>query len=182
MSNVKSIIRINGETYIFKDTQAITYANDMDLPAANQYTARKNVGLENVDNTSDADIIKSIYPVGSIYMSFNSTLPSAIAAIGTWQAVTGGYVLKTVTSGTGGTLSNAGNTGSTVLTIDQIPSHSHSYTHAIADGFKYGGGDYGNVRNAQESATTGSAGGGQGHTHTAGMPANVAIYMWKRTA
>lgn len=55
MSNVKSIIRINGVGYALKDTQAITYANDMGLPAANQYTARKNIGLENVDNTSDAN-------------------------------------------------------------------------------------------------------------------------------
>lgn len=55
MSNVKSIIRINGVDYALKDTQAITYVNDMGLPAAYQYTARKNIGLENVDNTSDAN-------------------------------------------------------------------------------------------------------------------------------
>ena len=29
---------------------------------------------------------------------------------------------------------------------------------------------------------TQAAGGGQGHTHTAGMPANISVYMWKRTA
>lgn len=128
------------------------------------------------------DVISAIYPIGSVYMSFNSTLPAYLAALGTWEAVSAGYVLKTVTSGNGGTLTAAGNTGSTTLTLNQIPSHSHTYTHSYADGYTYGGGVYQNVRNAQSTVSTGNAGGGQGHSHTAGMPANVAVYMWKRTA
>lgn len=127
-------------------------------------------------------IISALYPVGSVYMSFNSALPSCLTAIGTWEAVTGEYVLKTVTSGVGGTLTAAGKTGSTVLTVNQIPSHNHSYTKAYGDGYGYAGGGLPNVRNAESSQSTGYKGGGQGHDHTAGMPANVAVYVWKRTA
>lgn len=129
------------------------------------------------------DIIDLIYPVGSVYISFNSSMPNSLKTGRTWDAVTGNYVLKTVTSGTGGTLTAAGNTGSTTLTTDQIPSHTHQY------------GDYWNVAAgsdkkavAYNTATdntggrTVARGGGNSHNHTAGMPANVAVYMWKRTA
>lgn len=60
-------------------------------------------------------------------------------------------------------------TGSTTLTIDQIPAHTHSYTlwmqkssstsKFIASGTAYG-------HNPPDSLTTGSTGGGKGHTHT----------------
>ena len=128
-------------------------------------------------------LVDMIYPVGSIYMSFNSTMPAYLTAGKTWTAITAGYVLKTVTSGTGGDLTAAGKTGGTTLTVDQIPSHTHVY------------GDYWNLSAGSDkkavawnSITTNqggktiATGGGGSHNHTAGMPANVAIYMWQRTA
>ena len=84
MSNVKSIIRINGVDYALKDTQAITYVNDMGLPAANQYTARKNIGLENVDNTSDANKPVSTAQAAALALKSDKTdtpLKSDIAII-----------------------------------------------------------------------------------------------------
>ena len=98
-------------------------------------------------------------------------------------------MLKTVTSGTGGTTTAAGNTGSHTLTVNEIPSHTHGYPSKhdgflchVSDGsaghqsLTGSGSDYVNYK------TPNNTGGGGGHTHTAGMPANVAVYMWKRTA
>lgn len=72
--------------------------------------------------------------------------------------------------GTGGTDSiAAGNTGSHILTISQIPSHTHGVPY-LYKAYKWGSDDGGNVLpQAQHPATSEvvsiSAGGGQGHTH-----------------
>lgn len=133
-------------------------------------------------------IVDALYPVGSVYISMNSAMPKMLTTGRTWEAITGDYVLRTITSGTGGTLSNAGNTGSTALTVAQIPSHRHStegasnvVTTAGTAGGWVGGSQTAFPVVAQDTYTS-YTGSGNGHTHTAGMPKNVAIYMWKRTA
>lgn len=125
-------------------------------------------------------VMDAIYPVGSVYMSLNSSMPPLLAAGRTWEAVTGDYVLKTTTTETGGTYNTAGDTGSHTLTIDEIPSHTHVYYgwYGTAQGSR----NCPAVDGSTSTYKTRATGGGQGHTHTAGMPQNVAVYMWKRTA
>lgn len=53
-------------------------------------------------------------------------------------------------------------TDSHTLDINQIPAHTHTTPTQPSNGTFAGGGDNGSVNG---SATTGSAGGGQGHTH-----------------
>ena len=132
--------------------------------------------------TAISTVIDALYPVGSTYISMNDTMPTALTTGRTWEAITGGYVLKTVTTGTGGTLTNAGTTGSTTLTVDQIPSHTHELNYGTGSAANGTGGAYNLYLQGGSSETTKARGGGQGHTHTAGMPKNVAVYMWKRTA
>ena len=133
-------------------------------------------------------VIDALYPIGSVYISFNSSMPSYLITNRTWEAITGDYVLKTTTTETGGTYNSVGATGSHTLTVNEIPSHSHNFKYS-ANIAQAGGSDtnYRVIRTgADVSGLTNravtSTGGGLGHTHTAGMPANVAIYMWKRTA
>ena len=128
------------------------------------------------------DVIDALYPVGSTYISMNNTMPAALTTGRTWEAITGGYVLKTIASGTAGEYSAAGNTGSTTLTINQIPAHTHELNYGTGSAANGTGGAYSLYIQGGSSESTQSRGGGQGHTHTAGMPKNVSIYMWKRTA
>lgn len=211
--------------------------------------AEENQIIEALQST----IVDSIYPVGSLYMSINNTMPSFLTQGRTWELLSGNYVLKTISSGTGGQTSNAGNTGSTTLTAAQsgVPAHSHglnSHTHNIPAlsgsaasngvhshalgikeqnsglffeaevlgyeiGTSYANNDWyvntlhlanssSNIRALDNgwhthsvttnASTTGAASGStanngaanasQGHTHTAGMPQNIGVYVWKRTA
>ena len=101
---------------------------------------------------STLDILKAVYPVGSVYIGTNTTNPSTLFGFGTWEKLEGGYIygaysghsqseLKGTdtgsTSGTSGSYSGtsgsysgtsgsySGTSGSTTLTVDQIPSHRH---------------------------------------------------------
>ena len=117
------------------------------------------------------------YPVGSIYMSVNSTNPQDIFG-GTWTQLKDRFLL-----GAGSTY-KAGNTGgaaTVTLTVDQMPSHSHTlqmlYTAAggsaawVAD----------NVEGKWDwiEGRIGSTGGGKAHEN---LPPYLTVYMWQRTA
>ena len=65
-----------------------------------------------------------------------------------------------------GSHSHGGSSGSTVLTVNQIPSHTHTITHGSTSSggaSNVGGGSAGSDG---AHTTTNSTGGGQGHTHS----------------
>lgn len=77
-------------------------------------------------------------------------------------AVTAGTAFSTVMSATRAV---TGTSGSTVLTIAQIPAHTHTYDKVA---FGSGGSSGFTVARSVSSAATGSEGGGLGHDHGAG--------------
>lgn len=127
-------------------------------------------------------LIDIIYPVGSVYISTNSTSPKNLFG-GSWTQVKGYYLFAS--SDVGGTYGGAWSSGSTALNINQIPSHSHSYQsgrwyYAERDG----GGEI--ITNHSGTSyifgrTTGASGGNQGHTHTV-EPPWFKVFVWYRTA
>lgn len=101
---------------------------------------------------STLDILKAVYPVGSIYIGTNTTNPNTLFGFGTWERLKGGFIYGAnegfsqsditgtssgATSGTSGSYSGtsgsysgtsgsySGTSGSTTLTVNQIPSHTH---------------------------------------------------------
>ena len=169
-----------------------------------------------------------------MYISVNSTNPSSLFG-GTWVAwgtgrvpvgintsdnnfntveKTGGSQAHTHNAATSGTYSGTsgkatGNTGSTTLTINQIPSHSHSMPAVMQWPIATSGWGYSDAywNSGQNPAianlkNTNAAGGGQGHihslnSHTHSIPSHthsipstsgsnlqpyITCYMWKRTA
>lgn len=129
-----------------------------------------------------ATLDKVLYPVGSIYMSVDSTNPSELFG-GVWEQVSGYFLYCTNTSKTTG---GDTTTGSHTLTVDEIPSHRHSFatvssiqlpltTYDMASGFNtqnYGIG----------TAYTNYTGGGIGHTHPQSLPPYFTVYCWYRVS
>ena len=157
-------------------------------------------------NTFNLD---AIYPVSSIYLNVNSVNPSNLFG-GVWEQIHGYYLYAGAggqTSGSNTTSAAGGNTGSTTLNVNQIPSHTHSvkgtYDYAFTlskageiDWFK----SY-NDTNAKwaptyfngttpswSKLTALATGGSQGHTHTLNNhthtvePLRYEVYMWKRVS
>lgn len=169
----------------------------------------KNVG-ETVNDGSVVWTVQNIrttaldsYPVGSIYMSVNSTSPADLFG-GTWDAMPAGRVLLAQGKSQWGTTYAAGSTGGEAthtLTINEMPAHSHSgTTNSTGDHTHSSYGAQGGTRkvnwagsndNYDPNYPTGSAG---THSHTVSidntgggaahnnMQPYLAVYMWKRTA
>lgn len=132
-------------------------------------------------NGKDIFDIDKIYPIGSIYMSVNSTNPSVLFG-GTWEQLKDRFLL-----GSGNTYSNGATGGAATVTlnINQIPVHSHAQvvTANPGTGSINGRRDYVSdntgLSSYQQGVNTYNAGGGQAHNN---MPPYLVVYMWKRTA
>jgi len=134
-------------------------------------------------------ILNAVYPVGSIYMSINSTSPATLFG-GRWEAISQGRTLVGVGTGTdinGDSMTWAAEaTGGEylhTLTIDEMPSHNHNVNTIFP--FTIGSNRTA-VANSTSNNVTGTAGdvvlnagGGQAHNN---IQPFFAVYMWKRTA
>ena len=141
----------------------------------------------------DAAAINAIvYPVGSLYFNMSdSTNPATLLSMGTWVAYAEGEVLVGIEgSGTFDALDESlgaetfsGTSGSTTLSLSQIPAHTHTIPVNNADSAT-GVTCYKTYSESNSTLTTGSAGSGSGHTHgsTSTLQPSVTVYIWKRTA
>lgn len=146
------------------------------------------------------NILDNIYPVGSIFITMNSTNPSEYFG-GKWEKISGGYLYATGSTSLGKTTYNGWGAQSTALTIGQMPSHTHRigfttswgatvWDSATQDGY-VGPRDPGNALSYGASANQAfvpprygtlfneTIGGGQGHTHNI---ATIDVWMWKRVS
>lgn len=119
------------------------------------------------------------YPVGSIYLSVNSTNPSTLFG-GTWKQIQNVFLLAA------GSQYIAGSTGGEAehtLTVKEMPSHNHSATFSIADGISfdnyYALVETRRILSNKYQTVTSDTGGNQPHNN---MPPYLAVYMWQRTA
>ena len=126
------------------------------------------------------DVVDLIYPVGSIYMSVNSTSPSTLFG-GTWEQIKDSFLLAS-----GDTYENGSTGGEAThtLTVNEIPSHRHSRRTS-----PQGWAERDSSKSEIISPASGSAnavtkysnytGGGQAHNN---MPPYLTVNVWKRTA
>lgn len=137
-------------------------------------------------------ILDNVYPVGSIYMSVNSTNPKNLFG-GTWEQIQGKFLFGMNSS------YPAGSTGGEIthkLTWNEMPGHYHeglyysyqdtenlitlnagSASYHIPWGSSDYAGDYG-AGTGEKELITGSAGSGVAHNN---MPPYLSVYIWKRT-
>lgn len=128
-------------------------------------------------------ILDNVYPVGSIYMSVNSTNPTNLFG-GTWEQIQGKFLF--------GMNSNypAGSTGGEIthkLTTDEMPTHAHymaAGNSGAPDTWTPDAGSY-LVDSVTDDKHTwwaqigmNEAGGGAAHNN---MPPYLSVYIWKRT-
>lgn len=128
---VDDYVLYNGRFY--KCTTAVTTAGDWN--ASNWTETRIGTELEYVNINN---IMNAIYPVGSIYMSVNSTSPASLFG-GTWEQIKDMFLMSagdTYAAGaSGGSASHSHTTGGHTLTTSEIPAHTHN-SKALTGWFK----------------------------------------------
>jgi hypothetical protein len=151
------------------------------------YQHKNNVSITPTD-------VYNLYPVGSIYLSVNSTNPSNYFG-GTWEKLSGGYLYATGSNVLGKTSYIGWGAQSTTLTTEQIPSHTHIIQSGDGGNYQFmgyapetnridGWDNYyikydGVTSNPKKYITNSYTGGNQGHTHNI---ATIDVWMWKRVA
>ena len=121
-------------------------------------------------------VFDMVYPVGSVYVSVNSTSPATLFG-GTWVQIKDKFLLSA------GDTYKAGATGGEathVLTVDEMPRHNHSIDHLNASGSTT---PYMTVQAQEKKGYGGNVqtfftGGGQAHNN---MPPYIVVYIWQRT-
>lgn len=128
--------------------------------------------------TTDAALSLKSYPVGSVYISYESTSPASLFG-GTWTSITGRFPYFNSGTTTGGSNTHT-------LTVAQMPKHSHRVSllenGSTQDGgldWSYNTGNAGYGGNIAYSGYIEMTGGGDSHNN---MPAYQTLYAWRRTA
>ncbi len=148
-----------------------------------------------VDENSGGASFDEIYPVGSIYLSANSTSPASLFG-GTWEQLKDTFLLAAGDSYTAGDM--GGETEHT-LTVDEMPSHDHyigllnTASNYLPNGSKavrslrFKSSTYTPYINGVATDTPSTdisddtfiqtSGGGAAHNN---MPPYLTVYMWQR--
>lgn len=148
--------------------------------------------LYDTTNQLENSIVDMIYPIGSIYMSVNSTSPQTLFG-GTWEQIKDTFLLAT-----GDTYANGSTGGSATVTLTSaqsgVPAHSHKYqdynttytlkttnrkpgtSTAVAYGTSLTAGGGATERTSSNNTAADAS---QSHEN---MPPYLTVYIWKRTA
>lgn len=165
---------------------AVTNAATADGKAT---AANTNIGeMASLQTTAKTDLVSAIneifnklQPVGSVYISTDNIDPSIKFGFGTWVQIKERFLLG---AGEAFELGSTGGEVNHTLTVNEMPTHSHT----LADFRQYGTGsatDSEKLGRTQPNADGGGAiatevaGGNQPHNN---MPPYVAVSIWKRTA
>ena len=167
----------------------------------NELSGKANLDASNLSSENVTSWANKFFPIGSIYMSVDSTSPASFLG-GTWEQIkdcflwasgdttsityteNGVSVTKSLTAG-----STGGETTHT-LTQGEMPSHNHQLLRNVDTGEAYATGHGGGSSHTgilAETATTtyipkiwdSYVGENQAHNN---MPPYLAVYMWERIA
>ena len=136
-------------------------------------------------SSAHTNILKDVYPVGSIYMSVNSTNPGNLFG-GTWEQWGSGRVpvgvgTSTDSNGTKKTFSSAESRNGEYthkLTVEEMPKHSHQFSLITEAGPPGSGWNWSRTGKGTDYTTT-EAGSSNSHNN---LQPYITCYMWKRTA
>ena len=146
---------------------------------------KANLDASNLSNENLTSWANKFFPVGSIYMSVDSTSPASFLG-GTWEQIKDTFLLSAGDTYTNG---STGGEATHTLTKGEMPYHNHQLLRYLDTGSAYsagyGAGDHTGILSETASTAfipsmwTSYVGGNQPHNN---MPPYLAVYMWKRTA
>lgn len=131
--------------------------------------------------------LNATYPVGSIYITIDSVNPNSLFG-GIWELIKDRFL---VGAGNSYQVGNTGGEASHTLTVDEMPSHSHTYKFDYNNETDWRIGLYGGSVEANRSTITNGVqgrgytmyinptGGNKPHNN---LPPYLAVNIWKRVS
>ena len=149
-------------------------------------------------NEIKAWVNETQHPVGSIYITTDNINPSSIFG-GTWEQLKDRFLIGAGSSysngETGGATSHTHTTAAHKLTVDEMPSHTHTIRTAVPGDAPASINNHGKIAGAPSNAefitsdynqqNFNATGGNASHSHgdtgsSSNMPPYLCVYMWKR--
>ena len=118
-------IQLNNKVEKAKSTLSTVSADDLFIIKKSNSSENYNISL----NTLMTAVLNVSYPIGAVYISFNSTNPGEIFG-GTWEQINDKFLLSAGTSYAAGT---QGGEATHILTTAEIPSHIHNNTFQVVN-------------------------------------------------
>lgn len=151
-----------------------------------QYSGRTPLSSENL-NKMQVEILKTMLPVGSRYVTQDNTNPSEILGFGTWERLKGKVCLGLDEDDSEfSTIGKTGGEKTHTLTINEMPNHNHNiitwnnYNSGTMTGVKVAKTIDDADGSSSSSQSISGAGGGEAHNNL--QPYEVVGYMWIRRA
>ena len=164
--------------------------SDRILPENNYWLCAHTDNYKNgfeIRDINVGDLKKSIYPVGSIYLSVESTSPASLFG-GSWEQIEDRFLLA---AGDSYSVGDTGGEATHTLTVGEMPEHAHSIGNKPGMGgtpqewFSQWEWYINNAWYQFQTGTTTLASrtqySGSGNPHN-NMPPYYTVYMWKRIA
>ena len=157
--------------------------NIVTLERLRQFKTLMMASINNPDSGSyqNNEWLKVVYPVGSIYMSVSDVSPTALFGFGMWEQIKDTFLLCAGDSYIAG---STGGEAEHVLTINEMPSHSHTFnrhqlwrTEEVPEAGTSDGYGANNKTLSVYLDNTSAVGNGQSHNN---MPPYLTVYVWKR--
>lgn len=113
-------------------------------------------------NAAKINVLQTVFPVGSIYTSYNiSTNPATLLGFGTWSAIQGRMLIG---ASSAYPATSTGGAATHTLTISELPSHTHTASSASAGSHSHGAST--SSAGAHTHSVSGTAASAGSHTHT----------------
>ena len=204
--------KINGTALSASDVSAVPTSDVSTSGGASKVIKTDSSGDINLASgakykVNGTSLLELVYPVGAIYISTSSTSPATLFGFGTWERISGKFLLGATDGGSTGTnvqssasaaAGASGGVATVTLTANEsgLPSHSHlgasnsSYLtttgeaitrHTVASGS--GAANMvrspGAIERKSNTASVDAANASAAHNN---MPPFLSVYIWKRTA
>lgn len=125
-------------------------------------------------------LLSLVFPIGSTYVTQTNTNPSTILGFGTWERLKGKVCLGLDEDDTNmNAIGKTGGEKTHVLTINEMPSHKHTFSktyYALVPGG--GSQEFGSGGGRSLDIQMNNAGGGKAHNNM--PPYQIVGYMWIR--
>lgn len=113
-------------------------------------------------NAAKINVLQTVFPVGSIYTSYNvNTNPATRLGFGTWTAIQGRMLIG---ASSAYPATSTGGAATHTLTVSELPSHSHTASSASAGSHSHGAST--SSAGAHTHSVSGTAASAGSHTHT----------------